>query len=124
MPAARSVALTGRAWSGLAPIRRVDVSLDGGTTWRKAELRDGPGGHGGHGGHHRVARHDDRHDHPALRGFGWSRFAVTWRKPVPGSYELLARATDAAGPQQPLTTPFNDNGYFFDAAVRHPVIVT
>ena len=124
VPAARSVTLTGRAWSGLAPIRRVDVSLDGGTTWRKAELRDGPGGHGGHGGHHRAARHDDRHDHPALRGFGWSRFAVTWRKPAPGSYELLARATDAAGRQQPLTTPFNDNGYFFDAAVRHPVIVT
>jgi DMSO/TMAO reductase YedYZ molybdopterin-dependent catalytic subunit len=124
VPAARSVTLTGRAWSGLAPIRRVDVSLDGGTTWRKAELRDGPGGHGGHGVHHRAARHDDRHDHPALRGFGWSRFAVAWRKPAPGSYELLARATDAAGRQQPLTTPFNDNGYFFDAAVRHPVIVT
>ena len=40
-----------------------------------------------------------------------------------GSYELLARATDAAGRQQPLATPFNDNGYFFDAVVRHPVTV-
>ena len=88
---------------------RVDVSLDGGTTWRQASCRRPA-----------AARHDDRHDHPALRGFGWSRFAVTWRKPAPGSYELLARATDAAGRQQPLTTPFNDNGYFFDAAVEAP----
>ena len=43
LPAGKTVTLTGRAWSGQAPIRRVDVSLDGGTTWRKAELRDRPG---------------------------------------------------------------------------------
>ena len=72
LPAGKTVTLTGRAWSGQASIRRVDVSLDGGTTWRKAELRDRPG------------RHEHRHDHPALRGFGWSRFSVTWRKPAAG----------------------------------------
>ncbi len=117
LTAGRTVTLTGRAWSGQAPIRRVDVSLDGGATWHPAELRDRQGGHGhGHG-------HGRRHDHPALRGFGWSRFATTWRRPAAGSYEILARATDAAGRQQPLTTPFNDGGYFFDAAVRHPVTV-
>ncbi len=71
----------------------------------------------------RQGGHAHRHDHPALRGFGWRRFSVKWRKPAPGSYELLARATDAAGRQQPLTTPFNDNGYFFDAVVKHPVTV-
>ena len=110
LPAGRTVTLTGRAWSGQAPIRRVEVSLDGGTTWRPAKLRDRQDAH--------------RHDHPAIRGFGWSRFSVRWRKPAAGSYELLSRATDAAGRQQPLSTPFNDNGYFFDAAVRHPVTVT
>jgi DMSO/TMAO reductase YedYZ molybdopterin-dependent catalytic subunit len=120
LPAGRTVTLTGRAWSGRAPIRKVDVSLDGGATWRPAELRDRQDGHG-HG--HRGVRFEHRHDHPALRGFGWSRFAVTWRKPAVGTYALLARATDAAGRQQPLTTPFNDNGYFFDAVVRHPVTV-
>ena len=46
--------------------------------------------------HHGRGRHEHRHDHPALRGFGWSRFSVTWRKPAPGSHALLARATDAA----------------------------
>ena len=35
----------------------------------------------------------------------------------------MARATDVAGRQQPLVTPFNDGGYFFDAVVRHPVTV-
>jgi len=121
LPAGQSVTLTGRAWSGQAPIRRVDVSLDGGTTWRRAELREG---HGGHGRHHRSARHDDPHHHPSIRGFGWSRFTVTWKRPAAGSYTLLARATDASGRQQPLTTPFNDNGYFFDAVVKHPVTVS
>ena len=95
------------------PRRRYDVA--NGRAARRAGRTGGTGTTGG--------AHDDRHDHPALRGFGWSRFAVTWRKPAPGSYELLARATDAAGRQQPLTTPFNDNGYFFDAVVRHPVTV-
>ena len=28
-----------------------------------------------------------------------------------------------AGRTQPLVTPYNDNGYFFDAVVRHPVTV-
>ena len=43
--------------------------------------------------------------------------------PGPGTYELLARATDAAGRTQPLVAAYNDNGYFFDAVVRHPVRV-
>jgi hypothetical protein len=35
----------------------------------------------------------------------------------------MARATDVEGRQQPLVTPYNDGGYFFDAVVRHPVTV-
>jgi len=110
LPAGRSVTLTGRSWSGAAPIRRVDVSLDGGTTWQRAEL-DGQDAH----------RH--RHGHPAVRGHGWTQWSVRWKRPAAGSYQLLARATDRAGRQQPLATPVNDNGYFFDAVVRHPVTV-
>ena len=46
------------------------------------------------------------------------------RPPSAGrSTQLLARATDRAGRTQPLTTPLNDNGYFFDAVVKHPVTV-
>ena len=42
-------------------------------------------------------------------------------RPEAGEHVLMARATDAAGRTQPLETPFNDGGYFFDAVVRHPV---
>jgi DMSO/TMAO reductase YedYZ molybdopterin-dependent catalytic subunit len=99
----RGHTLTGRAWSGAAPIDKVKVSLDGGQSWQRAELAD------------------DRSS--TVRGHGWRRFSVRWEKPAVGSHQLLARATDAKGRTQPLVTPYNDNGYFFDAVVRHPVNV-
>jgi DMSO/TMAO reductase YedYZ molybdopterin-dependent catalytic subunit len=95
----RKVVLTGRSWSGAAPIRKVEVSTDGAVTWERASLG-------------------------RARGLGWTQWSWTWRSPGAGSHELLARATDALGRTQPLETPFNDNGYFFDAVVRHPVTVT
>lgn len=95
---AHKTVLTGRSWSGAGPIRRVEVSHDGGETWERATLG-------------------------RTREQGWTQWSWTWRRPVPGSYELLARATDKRGRTQPLETPFNDNGYFFDAVVKHPVTV-
>jgi DMSO/TMAO reductase YedYZ molybdopterin-dependent catalytic subunit len=95
----REVLLTGRSWSGAAPVRRVEVSVDGGRTWTRARL-----------------------ERPA-RQRGWTQWSYTWRRPAVGAHVLMARATDAAGRTQPLETPYNDNGYFFDAVVRHPVTV-
>ncbi|GAA5151673.1 sulfite oxidase [Nocardioides marinquilinus] len=103
LDAGRDVTLTGRSWSGAAPIRSVAVSLDGGDTWRSARLRP------------------DRRD-PWKRG-GWTRWSVRWPRPRAGERVLLARATDALGRRQPDVTPYNDSGYFFDAVVRHPVTV-
>lgn len=99
LPAA-PVRLTGRSWSGAAPIRRVDVSFDGGRSWRPAVLD-------------RAGRQEQ----------GWTRWSIQWARPRPGTHELLARATDTAGRTQPLVAAYNDNGYFFDAVVRHPVRV-
>ncbi|MEO9325618.1 molybdopterin-dependent oxidoreductase [Nocardioides sp. C4-1] len=113
LAAGRTHTLTGRAWSGAAPIARVDVSLDGGATWRRADLDDRHPH--GHHGHHRRDRGD--------RGHGWTQFSVRWPKPRPGSYQLLARATDRAGRTQPDVSPLNAQGYFFDAVVKHPVTV-
>jgi len=100
VPGARKVVLTGRSWSGAAPIRVVEVSTDGGATWRPAEI--------------------------FRRGLreAWTQWRFTWVRPAPGQHTLMARATDAAGRTQPLVTPYNDNGYFFDAVVRHPVTIT
>ena len=92
--------LTGRSWSGAAPIRGVEVSTDGGATWAAADI--------------------------FRRGLreAWTQWSHTWVRPAPGQHTLMARATDMAGRTQPLVTPYNDNGYFFDAVVRHPVTVT
>ena len=93
----RPVRLTGRSWSGAGGIRRVDVSVDGGRRWRPAVV-ERPG-----------------------RGLGWSQWSISTVLPR-GAHVLQARATDALGRTQPLETPYNSNGYFFDAVVRHPVI--
>ncbi|MET0998152.1 MAG: hypothetical protein ABWX73_05505, partial [Marmoricola sp.] len=89
--------LHGRAWSGAGPIRAVRVSLDGGDTWRSARL-------------------EDRHS-------AWTRWSIRWAGAAPGDHTLLARATDVHGRTQPEVARFNDSGYFFDAVVRHPVVV-
>ncbi|MEP9364549.1 hypothetical protein ABLE68_16405 [Nocardioides sp. CN2-186] len=93
-----AIELTGRSWSGAGPIREVVVSADGGSTWSKA----------------RIERSKQR---------GWAQWTWSWPAPEAGEHVLMARATDVAGRVQPLETPFNDNGYFFDAVVRHPVTV-
>ncbi len=96
--AGEQVTLAGRSWSGAAAIERVEVSVDGGETWQTPRL-NGPN-----------AKHS------------WARWEVSW-VPRPGSYELLARATDKLGRTQPDTVPFNSEGYLFWAVVRHPVTV-
>jgi len=98
-PERRTIELHGRSWSGGAPIRRVEVSTDGGASWERAHVR-GPN-----------------------RQYGWARWTFPWRSPAPGAHQLLARATDRDGLTQPATVPFNENGYQFWAVVRHPVRV-
>ena len=94
LPAGSRVRLGGRSWSGAGAIRRVEVSADGGATWRLAQLR------------------------------GSQRGWVRWEVPAsfsPGRHVLLARATDRTGATQPDVVPFNEGGYQFWAVVRHPV---
>ncbi|MFJ9062071.1 sulfite oxidase [Streptomyces sp. NPDC102409] len=91
--------LTGRSWSGGAPVRSVEVSTDGGSRWRPARLRDEP------------------------RSGSWVRWTADWVPKETGPGVLLARATDRSGRTQPATTAHNTQGYLFDAVVRHPVTV-
>jgi DMSO/TMAO reductase YedYZ molybdopterin-dependent catalytic subunit len=91
--------LRGRSWSGNARIRSVEVSTDGGATWRSAR----PIGAG-------TTR-------------GWLRWEFPWQPAGPGSYTLRARATDATGATQPAQAPYNTQGYLFSAVVAHPVVV-
>ncbi|MER7771998.1 sulfite oxidase [Kitasatospora sp. NPDC096140] len=99
LEAGRVHRLHGRSWSGTAAVRRVEVSTDGGRTWRRAVL---------HGG----SRADD-----------WTRWSFDWRPGRPGRYELRARATDRRGNGQPERAVLNREGYLFGAVVAHPVTV-
>ncbi|WP_062214158.1 sulfite oxidase [Streptomyces sp. NBRC 109706] len=100
LAAGRTHELTGRSWSGAGVIRSVEVSTDGGRRWRPARLKDAP------------------------RRDSWVRWSVPWTPRRPGSATLLARATDSAGRTQPERSVYNQQGYLFDAVVRHPVLVT
>ncbi|MFJ3904859.1 sulfite oxidase [Streptomyces sp. NPDC090025] len=81
------VPLTGRAWSGHAPVARVEVSWDGERTWTDAEVTADP-----------------------VRPWAWAAWHVTWHA-RPGPYTLTVRATDGAGHTQPLTAPWNRGGF-------------
>ncbi|GAB3830030.1 sulfite oxidase [Dactylosporangium cerinum] len=98
LAAGRTQVLHGRSWSGNGPIRRVEVSTDGGTSWHPAT----PNGR---------------------RGGVWQQWSYRWRPTGPGAYTLRARAVDVTGTSQPDVTPFNTLGYLFDAVVAHPVTV-
>lgn len=95
VPAGHAAELRGRSWSAAGPIAHVDVSTDGGRSWRRAR---------------RVGD-----------GTAWQRWTLTWR-PAAGEHQLLARATDVHGNTQPDEATYNELGYLFDAVVRHPVV--
>ncbi len=97
--ARRRHVLTGRSWSGGAPVRTVEVSTDGGARWRRARLRDEP------------------------RSGSWVRWSADWVPKDRGPAVLLARATDRSGRTQPEKAVPNTQGYLFDAVVRHEVLV-
>jgi DMSO/TMAO reductase YedYZ molybdopterin-dependent catalytic subunit len=90
------VRLEGRAWSGWAPIERVEVGIDG--VWRDAELGEPPG--------------------PAA----WTPWWADWDAPE-GEHILCARAHDAGGRSQPDEPPWNVGGYANNAIQRIPVTV-
>ncbi len=86
--------IEGRAWSGRAPIRRVEFSADGGESWVDTELDDP------------VSPHAWR---------GWSH---RWDARRPGDYELCVRATDEGGNAQPITQSWNLEGVQNNAVQR------
>ncbi|RDI96737.1 sulfite oxidase [Meiothermus sp. QL-1] len=98
----RLVEIRGVAWNdGLAPIESIEVSLNGGTTWRKAIIERNHG------------------------KFGWYRW-VSPQLLAPGQYEAMVRATDAVGRSQPLNGNiwWNERGYEWNGVMRVRFTVT
>jgi hypothetical protein len=92
------VSLSGRAWSGQAPIEHVEVSTDDGAGFDAAALG------------------------PPLGDHAWRGWTFEWDA-EPGEHVLCSRATDAAGNTQPLEPPWNLKGFANNAVERIRVMV-
>jgi len=82
--------IAGYAWAGETDIARVDVSIDGGVSWKPARL----------GG-------------PRVK-YAWRRFEYDAAL-VDRIYDIRSRATDTRGNAQPLTPGWNPSGYLWNA---------
>ena len=98
--AAGTVYVTGVAFGAGSPIRRVEVSSDGGRSWLDAAFVG-----------------------PDLGRFAWRQFALPLRM-VPGNYIITSRATDAAGNVQSETRFENAGGYSNASWRDHALPVT
>jgi DMSO/TMAO reductase YedYZ molybdopterin-dependent catalytic subunit len=92
-----SVRVQGTAWSNSSPVAKVDVSTDGGQSWKPAKLTG------------------------QQTKYGWRIWRYDW-KPAKGKYTLISRATNMAGQTQPLSEEWNPNGYLWNVA--QPVAIT
>jgi DMSO/TMAO reductase YedYZ molybdopterin-dependent catalytic subunit len=91
--------IRGFAWAGENAIERVEVSTDGGSRWRDAQLS------------------------PKKLPFAWRLWSLEWTPADPGYYTLMSRATDTAGRVQPIVSPWNPSGYLWNAIDRVSITV-
>lgn len=82
--------IRGAAWSGGEDIASVQVSTDGGASWRFAQL---------------LPRSEEG------SAYAWRQWELSWQAKEPGSYILMARATDTSGAAQPFAYDFDLNGF-------------
>lgn len=85
----------GAAWSGSGEVTGVEVSIDEGLTWVRADL--------------------------SQRETGGRWAAIQWSAAVdvePGEIHVIARATDSSGATQPLETRWNRGGFANNAVHR------
>jgi DMSO/TMAO reductase YedYZ molybdopterin-dependent catalytic subunit len=93
-----AVSLTGRAWAGRLSISRVEVSVDGGSTWSVARLGE------------------------PVSPYAWRSWIHLWNA-LPGKYTLCVRATDSEGNLQPIRPQWNFGGYGNNAIQSVNVVV-
>jgi DMSO/TMAO reductase YedYZ molybdopterin-dependent catalytic subunit len=84
------IRVAGFAWAGESFITKVDVSMDNGSTWTPA----------------RLGKERER--------YAWQSFEHEFDITQPGSYLLMARATDDKGNMQPVAPQWNPSGYLWN----------
>jgi len=90
----REVEVRGQAWAGDDWVTAVDLSIDFGTTWVRADLKEPSNPH------------------------AWQRFSRKLSLPQPGYYEVWARATDSRNRSQPFAIAWNPRGYLNNSMHR------
>jgi DMSO/TMAO reductase YedYZ molybdopterin-dependent catalytic subunit len=99
IPANTTVRVHGAAWTGDGEIAKVEVSTDGGATWKEAEL---------------VGESKPN---------AWRLWEFDWRTPSkPGKAILIARATDSNGRSQPTERDWDRGTYMINHLL--PINVT
>ena len=91
--------IRGYAWGGAGAIDLVEVSVDGGETWRSAHI-----------------------EQPRDR-FMWVRWSYRWDVRQKGKYTLMSRATDEVGRVQSREPRYNNMRKNFSAIVGYSVTV-
>jgi DMSO/TMAO reductase YedYZ molybdopterin-dependent catalytic subunit len=96
---AGTVVILGAAYAGESEVDRVDISLDGGTTWSPADF---------------IGPHEP---------YSWRQWQYVWKAIEQGEHTLMARATDADGNSQPPHAQWNVLGYGDNGVYEHAVKV-
>jgi DMSO/TMAO reductase YedYZ molybdopterin-dependent catalytic subunit len=91
VPRDRPLEIRGVAWDGGSGIARVDISTDGGGTWKTAQLDTDYG------------------------PYSWRQWRAPFQADRAGSYRIMARATSRAGISQPVEAVANPSGYHHNA---------
>jgi DMSO/TMAO reductase YedYZ molybdopterin-dependent catalytic subunit len=99
IPAGMSVTLRGIAFSGFGRVSSVEISDDGGKTWRSAKLGE---------------------DHGTYSFRTWE---TPWTAKSPGKYTLAVRATDEKGNAQTDESVWNPGGYLWNRIESQEIVV-
>ena len=94
------VQIQGVAFGGMNAVKGVEVSIDGGKSWKQARLVG-----------------------PDMGKYAWRQFVLQAQLPK-GTYQLASRATDVKGNVQPETRGENQSGYNNTSWADHAVTVT
>jgi len=99
LKANKPVDIMGIAFSGGYGIKDVVVSTDGGRNWVQARLGKD------------------------LGKYSWTQWSYPWRPKKPGTYTLMAKATDSIGGSQPFEGLWNPSGYLWNKVEPLTVVV-
>jgi hypothetical protein len=93
------VAIQGVAWAGDSRVAKVEVSMDEGKRWEPARLLGD------------------------AQPYAWRQWQFVWSAKIPGTLQIVCRATDEQGNIQPAISAWNPSGFLWNGWDRITVQV-